>query len=188
MVNQSSKFINDHFINHISRDVCIAFTFLLLLTACSQKPSGSSGTTPTTNENTDKASTGVSAPAWTQTEYVFQNKTNGQISIKDSGWKVILNINECVYITHLPTSLDTTEFIKAGTGQLCGGSYRECTEKLEAGWEAGGFSDFNRNKESREAYLEVYNIIDSNNLFETVGSPSTDSSQKNSWKERCKTN
>ena len=69
---------------------------------------------------------------------------------------------------------------------MCGDSDRDCSNKLEASQTAGGHSDFERDKESQEAYMEVYNIVDSDNLFETVGSPFVDPSQKNSWLTRCK--
>lgn len=165
------------FFGRISGFSYIIPIFFFALTACPSGPSGS---------NTKEAPVGMPAPLWTQTEYIFQNKTDGQITIKDSGWKVVLNANECVYIEHLPTSLDLAEFIKAGKGSLCGGSYRHCSDKLNASRMAGGYSDFKRDTNSRESYMEIYNVVDSAHLFETVGSPSADPSYKNPYLARCK--
>ena len=86
--------------------------FFLILTGCPSKNN------PNGNPKVDGFPAGVPTPVWARTEYVFQNKTDGQISIRDSGWKVILNADECVHIEHLPTSLDFTKFIKAGEGAV----------------------------------------------------------------------
>lgn len=159
-----------------------------MLAGCPSKNNSndSPNTNGTSNANTGGTPAGVPTPVWARTEYIFQNKTGAQITIRGTGWKVILNADECVYIGHLSTSLDLAKFIKAGKGQLCGDSYRDCSNKLEASRTVGGYSDFERDKESQESYMEIYNIVDSDNLFETVGSPFSDPSQKSPWLTRCK--
>ena len=159
---------------HIPALSYLILIFFLTLTGC---PSGNKTTNTTP---------GVSAPAWTQTEYIFQNKTNGQISIINHPRKVILNVNECVIFEHLSTSLDSAKFTKAGKGQLCGDSYGSCSDKLKTSQNAGNYKNFKRDTSSKQSYMEIYNIVDSDHLFETVGTPFTDSSQKNPWFARCK--
>ena len=167
---------------HIPALSYLILIFFLALTGC---PSGNKNNTSSGSGKDGNEPAGVSAPAWTQTEYVFQNKTDGQISIRNHPWKAILNTNECVYIEHLSTSLDSAKFTKAGKGQLCGNSYGNCSDKLKASQDAGNYKNFKRDTNSKQPYMEVYNIVDSDHLFETVGTPFADSSQKNPWLARC---
>ena len=75
-------------------------------------------------------------------------------------------MNECVYIEHLSILLDSAQFVKSGKGHLCGKSYRDCSNKLKASQDAGDYKDFKRDTNSKQPYMEVYNIVDSDHLFE----------------------
>ena len=49
------------------------------------------------------------------------------------------------------------------------------------------YSDFERDRRSQISYLEFYNIVDANEVFEVVDSPvPADSSQKSYWMRQCK--
>ena len=175
---------------------------LTLLTGCPQRSPGS-GQGAVANPN-GSPTAGVPAPSWTQTEYVFHNKTNNQITIlADQGdgrgiSKVVLNTGECAYIEYLTSGLAYAKLIKAGIKKpLCGNpcsdpykeckeEYEKCSDKLDASQTAGGYQNFKRNPNSQVGYLEIYNIVDANHLFETVGTPvPADKSQKDHWKEKC---
>ena len=194
------------FLGYISGLSCVVLIFLLTLSGCPQglfSTNRDNTKQETTNPNFQESPAGVPTPPSAQTEYVFHNKTNSQISIlADQGddrgvSKVVLNAGECVYIEYLPFSLAYAKFIKAGkTKPLCGNpcdddphkrcEYEKCSDKLQASQRADSYNNFERDRESKVGYLEVYNMVDANHLFETVGLPVlADSSQKDHWKGQC---
>lgn len=154
--------------------------FFFVLTACSSGLSASGGSDVT------GVSVGMPAPVWTQTEYIFQNRTDDQIIISESAlkWKVVLNVNECVYIKHLSTYLGFVKITKAGRGELCGSG--SCSNKLKASREKGEYKNFKRSPDSKEPYMEIYDIVDSSHLFKTIGSPTADYYYKKPYLARCK--
>ena len=179
--------------------LCLLLTLFLTLTACpvenrGQFPQKAPNNTPT-DSNTANGSPMVLPPPWTQTNYVFQNKTNSQISIlADQGngkgiSKVILNVGECIYIDYLPFSLAYAKIYKAGKGLICGPCpYNKncekatCSDKLDPVYQS-----FTQNTNSPFSYLKVYNIIDTNQIF-TAGIPQplpADPAQKAHWKKKC---
>ena len=175
------------------------FCFLLtaFLTGCPFQKSSTPNkdrTQQEENSNAEESPAGMPAPVWTQTEYVFQNKTNGQISIIDPGKsKFVLNINECVYIEHLTFHLAYRQIAKAGEELICGNpcsnpyercEYVNCSDKLKA----ADYGVSKRDKDSKVPYLEIYNIVDTDHIFKAeMDSPiPANSSQKTYWKERCK--
>ena len=176
------------------------FCFLLIASGCPFQKSSTPNKDriqqegSSSHSSTKESPTGMPAPTWTQTEYVFQNKTNGQISIIEPGKsKIVLNTNECVYIEHLTFHLANRQIAKAGAGLICGNpcsnpyercEYVNCSDKLKA----AGYGVSKSNKDSQMPYLEIYNIVDTDHIFKTgMDSPiPINSSQKTYWKDRCK--
>ena len=167
-----------------------SFIFFLVLTGCS---SGNKAT----NTTSGGSPAGVPAPIWNQTEYVFQNKTNAQISIIEPGKsKIVLNINECVYMEQLTFYLAYRQIAKTGVGLICGNpcvddpykhcKHVKCSDKLLVAHKAG-YKNFKRDEKSEAPYLEIYNIVNTDQIFEAaMASPiPADSSQKAHWKGRC---
>ena len=169
-------------------------TALFILTACSAKDGDSLSKDSNIIQDNKKTSSLTPPPPWTQTEYVFQNKTDNQISIlADQGRgkgvsKVILNSGKCIYIEYLPFSFVYAKLTKAGKGLICNHcpydkscEYAQCSDKL-----APVYQNFERDPDSQLPYLEVYNIVDTDQIL-TAGSDEpvqASEEQKNLWKEK----
>ncbi|MCZ0932506.1 MAG: hypothetical protein OXJ52_05070, partial [Oligoflexia bacterium] len=147
------------------------------------------------DSNTASGSPMALPPIWTQTNYVFQNKTDSQISILTalSGGKyapkVVLNTGECIYINYLPFSLVYAKFIKAGKGLICGPCLynKDCEQAICSDKLNPIYQNFKRDTNSPFPYLEVYNITDSDQML-TAGIPlplPADPALKAHWKKKC---
>ena len=161
----------------------VVLIFTLALTACpSQVPHHQ-------NLNDRLRGPGEPQPTWTITEYIFHNRTNSQISISgDSRFgSVFLHINECVYIEDANWLMFMRiSMVKAGKRQLCESS--ECADKRRKALQRyNSFGDFKRDNRSTVPYLEFYDIVDTNEIFEIIRSPaSATSAQKDHWMRQCK--
>ena len=188
---------------------CWNFLFLplLLFSSCAPVPPSVPSTdrnqTLQTTPSPFKSSVGKGSVLhpWQETEYIFYNKTGEDVRIVDAFsvpeniQSILLKENECAYIesTSRSAKISSSLFFNENSGELiCGNSSSDvnnsegdCAFKILEQREKEAFQ---RNQKSTVPYLEFYNVIDRESLFEKVALPvpSTTNEQK-IYRERCKT-